>query len=40
MHGSATAIWIICVVVAAALATWLTGLSVAARKPRHGPHRD
>jgi hypothetical protein len=40
MHGSATAIWIICVVVVVALAIWLIGLSVAARRPRRGPHGD
>jgi hypothetical protein len=40
MHGSATAIWIICVVVVVALAIWLIGVSVAARKPRREPHGD
>jgi hypothetical protein len=38
MHGSATAIWIICVVVVAGLAIWLVAVTLAARKPNRKPH--
>jgi hypothetical protein len=37
MTSSATAIWIICVVVVAGLAIWLGGVALAARKP-HQEH--
>jgi hypothetical protein len=40
MHASATAIWIIVVVVVVALAIWLIAVSRAARKPYQEPHGD
>jgi len=36
MTTSATAIWIICVVLVAGLAIWLVGVALAARKPYVG----
>ncbi len=40
MHASATAIWIIIVVVVVALASWLIAVMRAARKPHQEPHGD
>jgi hypothetical protein len=40
MHTSATAIWIIIVVVVVALAIWLIAVMRAARKPSSEPHGD